>query len=253
VPRKREALRRPSAPPLLLLDLPGEWRPVWVEWAERVTLRRVESDVERALLLRAHHARAWERCRSHPERAQDPMPAGERQMGAAGVDLEAPQALSWRVPSEVARVYLGVRETLCLRLRPERRGWLSDGEVFDAPLDCAILCWTIRDPSSRRPDPVIERDGHRCAVPGCTSRRNPHDHHLVFLSHGGSDAPENRITLCAFHHQRCLHAGLMAVHGRRQARSFGRNAVRISGTDTPPRLHCRAARLRVRAEGRPRS
>ena len=31
---------------------------------------------------------------------------------------------------------------------------------------------------------------------------------------GGSDAPGNRITLCAFHHQRCLHAGLLLVSGR---------------------------------------
>jgi len=38
--------------PLLLLDIPGEWRPIWVAWAERVTVRRLEEDVERALLLR---------------------------------------------------------------------------------------------------------------------------------------------------------------------------------------------------------
>ena len=63
-------------------------------------------------------------------------------------------------------------------------------------------------------DPVIERDGYRCAVPGCTSRRNLHDHHIEFRSAGGSDSPENRITLCAFHHQRCLHAGRLRVHGR---------------------------------------
>jgi len=200
--------------PLLLLDLAGEWRPAWVAWAERVTLRRLESDVERALLLRAHHPRAWERCQYHPERAQDPIPEGERQVCAPGVNLEATQAVSWRLPREVARVYRGVQETMRLRLRPERRGWLSDGEVFDALLECAILSWSVRDPTSRRPDPVIERDGYRCAVPGCTSRRNLHDHHLVFLSHGGSDAPENRITLCAFHHRRCLHAGLMTVDGR---------------------------------------
>jgi hypothetical protein len=51
-------------------------------------------------------------------------------------------------------------------------------------------------------------------VPGCTSRRNLHDHHLEFRSAGGSDAPENRVTLCAFHHLRCLHAGLLRVRGR---------------------------------------
>ena len=30
----------------------------------------------------------------------------------------------------------------------------------------------------------------------------------------GFMAPGNRITLCAFHHQRCLHAGLLRVSGR---------------------------------------
>jgi hypothetical protein len=81
-------------------------------------------------------------------------------------------------------------------------------------LDCALVAWTLRDPSAGRPDPVVERDGWRCAVPGCTSRRNLHDHHLEFRSAGGSDAPENRVTLCSFHHLRCLHAGLLRVRGR---------------------------------------
>ena len=45
--------------PLLLLDIEGEWRPVWVAWAERVTVRRLAEDVERMLLLRAGHPLAW--------------------------------------------------------------------------------------------------------------------------------------------------------------------------------------------------
>jgi hypothetical protein len=53
-----------------------------------------------------------------------------------------------------------------------------------------------------------------CAVPGCSSRRSLHDHHLRFRSAGGSHAPGNRLALCAFHHQRCLHAGLLRVQGR---------------------------------------
>jgi hypothetical protein len=64
--------------PLLLLDIPGEWRPLWVAWAGRVTVRRLEEDIERALLLRAGHPFAWERCQFHPERAQDPIPPAER-------------------------------------------------------------------------------------------------------------------------------------------------------------------------------
>ena len=62
-------------------------------------------------------------------------------------------------------------------------------------------------------DPVFERDGWRCAAPACTSRRNLHDHHVVFRSHGGGNAMENRITLCAWHHVRGIHAGRVRLTG----------------------------------------
>ncbi len=199
--------------PLLLLDIEGEWRPVWVAWAERVTVRRLEADVERALLLRAAHDRAFGRCLFDPERAQDQIPE-EEQLCAPEVDLEATQTLAWRVPFEVASLFTGVLATLRAELRRKRGRYPTDGEVFDGLLDGALLTWTLRDPRARRADPVIERDGYRCAVPGCTSRRNLHDHHIVFRSACGSDEPENRITLCAFHHQRALHAGLLRIRGR---------------------------------------
>jgi hypothetical protein len=234
--------------PLLLLDIDGEWRPAWVAWACRVTVRRLEEDVERALLLRAAHHRAFVRCKYHPETAQDPIPDDEQQMCAHDVDPEATQELVFRVPVEVASLFVAVRETLRARLRRERERarsldrldgpgsasrpeardanegvgpppslpiprLVTDGEVFEALLDGALRAWTLRDPASRRPDAVIERDGYRCAVPGCTSRRSLHDHHVTFRSAGGSDAAENRVTLCAFHHQRCLHAGRLGVKG----------------------------------------
>jgi hypothetical protein len=198
--------------PLLLLDVPGEWRRVWVAWAERVTVRRLEADVARALLLRAGTHTAWQRCKLHPELAQDPVP-GDEQLCAQEIDTEATERLEWRVPYDVAGLFAGVRAALCAQLRAENGRALRDGEVFGALLDHALLTWTLREPGARRPDPVIERDGYRCAVPGCTSRRSLHDHHVTFRSAGGSHAPENRVTLCAFHHQRCLHAGLLRVRG----------------------------------------
>ena len=203
--------------PLLLLELDGEWRPAWVDWATRVTLRRLAQDVERALLLRAGHPLAWQRCKFQPERAQDPIPSGERQMCAPDVDPEATQQLAWRLPRDVALLLTAVRETLRARLTAPGRRVPTDGEVFDELLDGALAAWTLRDPGARRPDPVIERDGYRCAIPGCTSRRNLQDHHVVFRSAQGSDDPGNRITLCAFHHLRCLHARLLRVRGRAPA------------------------------------
>jgi hypothetical protein len=199
--------------PLLLLDIEGAWRPIWVTWAARVTLRRLERDVERALLLRAGHHLAWQRCKFNPEQAQDEIPYGERQLCAHDADLEATQQLAWRVPAEVKHLFVAVRETLrrCLDTGSHRSP--HDGEVLDAMLDAALLAWSVRDRTLRRADPVFERDGWRCAVPGCTSRCNLHDHHVTFRSAGGSDALANRITLCAFHHQRGVHTGLLRVLG----------------------------------------
>ncbi len=119
-------------------------------------------------------------------------------MCAHDVDVDATEELVWHVPREVAVLFCALRRVVS----------------FEQMLDHALETWLLRDPTARRPDPVIERDGYRCAVPGCTSRRNLHDHHIAFRSAGGSDAPENRISLCAFHHHRCLHAGLLRVLGR---------------------------------------
>ena len=65
----------------------------------------------------------------------------------------------------------------------------------------------------RHRDPVFARDGWRCAVPVCTARRELHDHHLLFRSRGGGNARENRITLCAWHHLRGVHAGRVRAEG----------------------------------------
>jgi hypothetical protein len=185
-----------------------------VDWAERVTVRRLEEDVERALLLRAGHSPAFARCQFDPARARDPISSEERQMCAPDVDVEATQQLAWRVPCEVVALFTAVRETLRSRLVAERGSLPGDGEVFEAMLECALLAWTLRDPKARRPAPIFERERYRCAVPGCTSRRNLHDHHLRFRSAGGSDEPGNRVALCAFPHQRCLHVGFLRIRGR---------------------------------------
>ena len=118
------------------------------------------------------------------------------------------------MPQDVAWVFRAVQETLRTKLHRVTGRWALDGEVFDTLLDGALLAWTLRDPRAPRPDPVIARDGYRCMVPGCTSRRNLQDHHVEFRSAGGSDEPDNRVTLCAFHHLRCLHAGFLRIAGR---------------------------------------
>ena len=135
-------------------------------------------------------------------------------MCAHDVDPDATEQLTWRVPQDVAWVFRALQETLRTRLHRVTGRWALDGEVFDTLLDGALLAWTLRDPRAPRPDPVIARDGYRCMVPGCSSRRNLQDHHVEFRSAGGSDEPDNRVTLCVFHHLRCLHAGFLRIAGR---------------------------------------
>jgi hypothetical protein len=44
--------------------------------------------------------------------------------------------------------------------------------------------------------------------------QNLHDHHIRFRSAQGSDEPDNRVTLCAFHHLRGVHAARLRCVGR---------------------------------------
>jgi 5-methylcytosine-specific restriction endonuclease McrA len=78
-------------------------------------------------------------------------------------------------------------------------------------VDLAILQWSS---VPRHRDPIFERDGWRCAVPACSSRRNLHDHHVLFRSQGGGNARDNRITVCAAHHLHGLHTGRIRARGR---------------------------------------
>jgi hypothetical protein len=82
-------------------------------------------------------------------------------------------------------------------------------------LDHALAEWQPRrSRRERRAQRIYERDGWRCTVPGCTSYRNLQDHHVVFRARGGSNAPANRTTLCAWHHLRGVHAGRVRCTGR---------------------------------------
>jgi len=51
-----------------------------------------------------------------------------------------------------------------------------------------LLTEKAHDKSARN-SKVLERDGYRCQVPGCSNRRNIHAHHLEFRSRGGRKVP----------------------------------------------------------------
>ncbi len=59
---------------------------------------------------------------------------------------------------------------------------------------------------------VLERDGWRCVVPGCSRRANLQRHHVMHRSQGGSDFAANLVTLCFGHHE-AHHQGLLDVRG----------------------------------------
>ena len=144
--------------------------------------------------------RAERQARAHPE----PEPDTSREDAT----------ISFYAPAESARFFRAVLEEVRERLARERGAPVGEGEAFEAMLDHAIQAWSERDARARRAHRIFERDGWRCAVPGCTSHRNLQVHHVVFRSHGGGDEPENLLTLCAWHHQRGVHGGLGRITGR---------------------------------------
>lgn len=85
-----------------------------------------------------------------------------------------------------------------------------------ALLEEYVLTWD--DPrrmgKRRLLDDICNRDGWRCAAPGCSSRRNLEVHHIVYRARGGDDGPANLVTLCRFHHQRGEHGDEARVRGR---------------------------------------
>jgi hypothetical protein len=84
-----------------------------------------------------------------------------------------------------------------------------------ALLEEFVAVWD--DPAAmpdRRSDEVYRRDGWRCSAPGCTSRRNLEDHHVIYRSRGGGNAASNRVCVCRFHHQRGEHGGLASCRGK---------------------------------------
>jgi hypothetical protein len=97
--------------------------------------------------------------------------------------------------------------------RKEARRSLSPGECLVAIAEHFIKVWKPLIAQRKTLQARIrERDRHLCQVPGC-SRPAVHAHHLRLRSQGGSDDEWNLISLCAAHHLRGIHGGLLRVTG----------------------------------------
>jgi hypothetical protein len=122
----------------------------------------------------------------------------EDEVAARAETSGRPAVIAFRAPAEVAgsfRAAIARAGSLAALLAHAIATWVQAGELFEDYAD-------------------FDRDGFRCTVPGCTARRNLHSHHIRFRSAGGADAPWNRTTLCAVHHQRGVHDGTLGICGR---------------------------------------
>lgn len=184
----------------------------WIERARSVTLRRLKDEVAAALAAADENNDLPAPPVAGARIPVDDSPSAdleEVQMRADGAvrltDLHPHGAvhLTFRVPVSVA--VLAETAFVVHRRHPEAR-W----RTFERILAMAIREWTS---VPRHRDPIFERDGWRCTVPACSSRRNLHDHHVTFRSHGGGNAQDNRTTVCAAHHLHGIHAGIVKASG----------------------------------------
>ncbi|MBI3767373.1 MAG: HNH endonuclease [Deltaproteobacteria bacterium] len=118
------------------------------------------------------------------------------------------------------------REALDAYAGPGAPRWLALARV----LQHVITYW---EATPRHRDPIFARDGWRCIVPGCSSRRNLHDHHLRYRSRGGGNARTNRSAVCAAHHLHGIHTGVVRASGTAPRAIHWQLGVRSDG---PPLL-----------------
>jgi len=204
--------------PLLFFEGAPFWGGAWVERAEFVSVRRLEDDVERALVLAESDPGIFRvaggispcECCNDPDAPEE----AERQTGAQHASDDETCRISFSLPTDVARFFRAVLLTVRQRIEAASGRSATPGEAFEAMLDHALAAWQVRDPELRTDHRVFERDGWRCQFPGCSSLRNLHGHHIRFRSAGGDDDLSNLVALCAWHHQRGVHARIVRVTGR---------------------------------------
>jgi hypothetical protein len=190
--------------PLLVLEGSAAWHAAWVARARGVTVRRLEDDVERAIVSGVLDPGAENGV------ADEDLHTGARPTAPAG--HPTPYYL-YGCPRDVARLFRAVLATVQRRIERRTGRPARESEALCAMIDHALESWGAhrKIPSEHR---VFARDGWRCTAPGCTSYRNLHDHHIRFRSAGGSDDLANRTTLCAWHHLRGVHTGVVRCTGR---------------------------------------
>lgn len=131
-------------------------------------------------------------------------------------------------PRKATRPAYQVIVSVCPRCRRGATPTPGGSHVLDEVTVDTLLCdadlvtgkghrRSVIPPAARRR--VLARDGHRCVTPGCGATQFLEIHHRIPVSHGGTNAPENLVTLC----HRC-HRSIHAMAAERG----------VSGVTTPP-------------------
>jgi hypothetical protein len=208
--------------PLVSADPLGRFMEEWVAWAQQVTVRRLREDVEWALTLEDTDPAEFRRTGGLPadreiralqrDPPEDIVPPTPREIRAQN---RAAETCTVRMigPADVVQLLRAVLCTVRRRMETTEGRLPTEGQALGVILDYVFACWGVGEkvaPEHR----VFERDGWLCKVPGCTSMQNLHSHHIQFRSKGGPDDPPNRVTVCAFHHLRGIHAQRVRCFGR---------------------------------------
>jgi hypothetical protein len=194
----RDGLLTPKQASLVSEVVPPTQQPDAIAFAQGVTLRRLEDEL--------------------------------------GARDTARDTITFTAPPEAANVFLLALEAARLHLEAEKQTKQSTTEALLWMLDHVIAAW-IEQGAQFKDYADFNRDQFRCTAPGCTARRSLQSHHLVFKSAGGPDEAWNRTTLCAFHHQRGIHAHTMRCSGRAPQGLIFELGLRAAG---PPLLRARA-------------
>lgn len=198
-------------------DSIGALAAAWVGFAQSATVKRIRDEVDGALSawrrfragVRAPSADdAWRRSLRDPRRVDATGLAVSVQAEIAAGTIVITDDLHLTLERDLAcRFVAGLDRAGASRLHtfaatdPSQTRWLG---LLEA-LASYATSWGLRGAARNRPC--------RCDAPGCTARGNIHEHHVTYRSRGGSEAVSNKVDLCAFHHLRGEHGGLLQVRG----------------------------------------
>jgi hypothetical protein len=192
----------------------------WIERAGRVTVRRLFDEVRWALDLRD---RSWLFMELVPPVLGAPLERSdaeaERQMRAR-YDADTLVAIRARPAADRGHAIdlrfaapfsvMALFEDVVRSYRDPHKPWEPMWKALERILLHAKAHWSG---VPRHRNPIHERDGWRCRVPACSARRSLHEHHVLYRSRGGGNERGNRVSICAWHHLRAVHTGLVRAHG----------------------------------------